>query len=382
MKFRDLQAQYAAQAEALNEAALRVMRSGTFIGGPEVERLEKTLAEYVGVRHCLSCANGTDALLLVLMAWGIGPGDAVFVPDFTFFATGEVVALVGATPVFVDVDAESFNLCPRALARALAELRAEGRLRPRALIPVDLFGLPAPYPELEALAEAEGLQILEDAAQGFGGSIGRRRAGSFGQAAATSFFPAKPLGCYGDGGAIFTDDDALAELLRSLKAHGKGEDKYENVRVGLNSRLDSLQAAILGVKFEAFVARELDAVERVAAQYAEQIDGRVAKPRVPAGFRSSWAQYTLRLADRAERDGLRRFLQARGIPSMIYYPKPMHRQAAFAPGAQADEAFPAAERLAETVLSLPMHPYLRREETAAVAEAVNAYIGGRRAEAR
>ena len=352
----------------MDRAILETVAGAGFIGGARVKALEERLAAYVGVKHCITCGNGTDALQLMLMAWGIGPGDAVFVPDFTFFASGEVVSFVGGTPVFYDVCPETFNGSAESLEQAIAAVEAEGKLKPKAVIAVDLYGLPADYPAIEAVAKRHGLKVLEDAAQGFGGKIGSKRAGSFGDGAATSFFPAKPLGCYGDGGAVFMNDDETAALVRSLCVHGKGSDKYDNVRIGMNSRLDALQAAVLDVKLTAFEQRELEDVNTAAQCYDSALSGLVT-PVVPENYLSSWAQYTLRLENRQQRDGLQAALKARGIPSMVYYPKPMHCQTAFAHVKQYVPC-PNTEQLCDTVLSLPMHPYLTAEAAAQVAQAV------------
>ncbi len=377
MQFRDLKKQYQVLKEDMDKAILDIVAGGTFIMGKAVTELEQQLSEYVGVRHCLTCANGTDALTLALKAWGIGPGDAVFVPDFTFFSSAEVVPLEGATPIFVDVCEETFNLDASDLERAVREVLNEGRLRPRAVVAVDLFGLPADFPAIRAVADKYGLLILEDGAQGFGGSIDGKRACSFGDIATTSFFPAKPLGCYGDGGAVFTDNDEWAALIESYRVHGKGTFKYDNVRIGLNSRLDTLQAAVLQVKLKAFMDYELDAVNAAAEQYTsllchpERSEAYVATPVIPAGFRSSWAQYTLRLAGPEQRDALQAALKASGIPSMVYYPKPMHLQTAFAPPAS---RCPVATSLCGRVLSLPMHPYITKEDIETVCSAVLNYV--------
>lgn len=360
MQFRDLNAQYRRLQPEIDEAVKEVLASGKFIMGPQVSQLEEVLARYVGVKHVITCGNGTDALTLALKAWEIGPGDAVFVADFTFFASAEVISLEGATPCFVDVDERTFNLSPEALRNAIDRVLQEGRLTPRAIIAVDLFGLPADYPALQAIAEEYHLMLLEDGAQGFGGSIRSHRSCSFGDIATTSFFPAKPLGCYGDGGALFTDNDEWADRIRSLRIHGKGSDKYDNVRIGLNSRLDTLQAAILLVKLRAFEAYELQEVNRVASHYTRRLEGAFTTPYIPEGYGSSWAQYTLQLPDHATRDALQQRLKAAGIPTMIYYPRPMHRQSVFA-GLQPDSC-PTASRLSDCVLSLPMHPYLSPEE--------------------
>ena len=340
--------------------------------GPQVRELERQMAAYVGVKHCLSCANGTDALTLALKAWGIGPGDAVFVPDFTFFSSAEVVSLEGATPVFVDVCEETFNIDAKDLECAVESVLSEGRLKPRVVVAVDLFGLPADYARIREIADRYRLLILEDGAQGFGGSIDDRRACSFGDIATTSFFPAKPLGCYGDGGAVFTDNDEWAELIASYRVHGKGTDKYDNVRIGMNSRLDTIQAAILQVKLKAFADYELDAVNAAAERYNSLLRDTVATPFIPEGFGSSWAQYTLRLRDAAQRDALQASLKSAGIPAMVYYPKPMHLQTAFAhiEPSDAKDLCPVATSLCGRVLSLPMHPYLTEKDIDTICEAV------------
>ena len=330
MEFRDLKTQYKNLKAEIDERVLSVMERAQFISGPEVKELEQKLAEYVGVKHCITCANGTDALELVLLAWGIGKGDAVFVPTFSFMSTAEVVASVGAFPLFVDIDPDTFNIDPKKLEQAIIQAQNEGKYNLRAIIPVDLFGMPADYEAIAAIAKRYGLKVLEDGAQGFGGAINGKRACSFGDAATTSFFPAKPLGCYGDGGAMFTDDDELALLLRSLTVHGKGTEKYDNVRIGRNSRLDTLQAAVLITKLKAFDEYELGAVNRVAAEYTKRLKGIVKTPAVPEGYLSSWAQYTILLENEEQRNGLQAKLKEKGIPSMIYYPRPLHLQTAFA----------------------------------------------------
>ena len=361
MQFRDLARQYQVLKTDIDQAMLSVAAESHYIMGPQVKELEQALAAYTGVKHCLTCANGTDALTLALKAWGIGPGDAVFVPDFTFFSSAEVVSLEGATPVFVDVDAETFNIDVVSLEKAIQLTLAEGKLTPRVIVAVDLFGLPANYPLVKEVAEKYNLLILEDGAQGFGGSINGQKACSFGDISTTSFFPAKPLGCYGDGGAVFTDNDEWAQLMASYRVHGKGDNKYDNVRIGLNSRLDTLQAAILLVKLRAFDG-EVERVNEAARHYTQLLKDYVPTPVIPEGFRSSWAQYTLRLADEAQRTHLQEALKQAGIPSMVYYPKPMHQQTAFkknsTQGSLANSPCPTADRLCSTVLSLPMHPYL------------------------
>jgi dTDP-4-amino-4,6-dideoxygalactose transaminase len=366
--FRDLKTQYQTLKPQIDQAIQTVLDEGQFIMGRQVRELEERLADYVGIKHCISCANGTDAMLMVLMAWDIKAGDAVFVPDFTFFATAEVVSLVGATPIFVDVDKDTFNIDPVQLETAIQRTIKEGLYQPRVVIPVDLFGLPANYPAIEKIAEKYNLLILEDGAQGFGGRIGERKACSFGHAAATSFFPAKPLGCYGDGGAIFTNDDDLAEALESIRMHGKGISRYDNIRIGLNSRLDTIQAAILQVKFQAFVDYELDKVNQMADAYTEKLKDIVKTPAIPDGYYSSWAQYTIQLENKEQRDTIQEKLRGQGITTMIYYPKPMHRQSAFTDRICSVGDLAVTEKICDRVLSLPMHPYLEDNCIAAICE--------------
>lgn len=374
MEFRDLKAQYKRYKNEIDSAFQEVLSNTNFIGGKEVNTLEKRLAEYVGVNNCITCANGTDAMTLLMMAWEIGEGDAVFVPDFTFFATGEIVSFCGATPIFVDVDKDTFNIDTIRLEQAIKKVISEGELNPKVIIPVDLFGLPANYVEIERIAKKYNVKVLEDGAQGFGGSINGKKACSFGDAAITSFFPAKPLGCYGDGGAIFTDDSDLAELLNSLKVHGKGESKYDNIRIGVNSRLDSIQAAVLNVKLTAFIEHELEDVNRVYDIYTDRLKGIVETPIIPEGYISSFAQYTIKLKNKEERDTLQVKLKTEGIPSMIYYQKPMHKQGAFADYAYNDSDFEITNELCDTVLSLPMHPYLNDENIEKVVAVVVDYF--------
>lgn len=373
INFRDLKKQYQVLKSEIDKAVVETMQSGTFIMGQPVKDLEAELAAYVGVKHCISCANGTDALTLALKVWGIGPGDVVFVPDFTFFSSAEVVSLEGATPVFVDVEENTFNISTDDLERAIQETLAEGNLRPRVIIAVDLFGLPANYPVLRQIADKYHLLILEDGAQGFGGDILGKRACSFGDISTTSFFPAKPLGCYGDGGALFTNDDEWAALADSYRVHGKGSFKYDNVRIGMNSRLDTLQAVILKVKLKAFADNELEAVKRVASQYTALLHDVVKTPFIPDGFGSSWAQYTIRLESKERRDSLQAHLKEQGIPSMVYYPTPMHLQTAFKPDGSGGSYITGREcrtstKLCKTVLSLPMHPFLTDEEIHFISE--------------
>ena len=361
MQFRDLKKQYETLKPSIDAQIQSVIASASFISGPQVKELEIQLAEYTGVKHCITCGNGTDALSMALMAWDIKEGDAVFVPDFTFFASGETVSFEGATPVFVDVDKDTFNMDPDCLEEAINLVLEEGRLTPRVIVTVDLFGLPANYPRIREIADRYGLKILEDSAQGFGGMIGTERAGIFGDMATTSFFPAKPLGCYG------------AAYLESIRVHGKGSFKYDNVRIGWNSRLDTLQAAILLPKFKAFCEYELDAVNHVAEKYTELLKDLVKTPVIPDGYLSSWAQYTIQLENRETRDGLQAFLKEKGIPTMIYYPKPMHKQRAFADLTVYQEC-PVTEMLCQTVLSLPMHPYMEEKDIIFVVENIKEYF--------
>ncbi len=370
MQFRDLQRQYEVLRPQIDEAVSRVLSSAHFIGGAEVRELEERLAKWVGRKHCVACGNGTDALQLVLMAWGIRPGDAVFVPDFTFFSTGEVVSALGAVPVFYDVCADTFNADAESLEKAIQAVKREGKLRPAAIAGVDLFGLPIDADALEAVARRHGLPLLEDAAQGFGGEYKGRRCCSFGNTSITSFFPAKPLGCYGDGGAIFTDSDEEEALLRSLCVHGKGATKYDNDRIGMNSRLDTIQAAVLLVKMDALETYELRDVNAVASWYDEILrDTEVITPTVPREWFSSWAQYTVRLRDREQRDRVQAAMKERGIPTMVYYPKPMHSQKAFGPESHV-VGCPVTEMLSAQVLSLPLHPYMDRETVETVTSAL------------
>lgn len=354
MQFIDLAAQYQYLKEKIDRRIQTVLDHGKYIMGPEVQELEEQLASYVGVKHAITCANGTDALTLAMMVLGIKEGDAVFCPTFTFFATAEVIAFEGATPVFVDSDEATFNICPVDLEKRIQATIAEGKLTPKAIIAVDLFGLPANYPEIQKIADKYNLKLVEDAAQGFGGEINGKRAGSFGDIATTSFFPAKPLGCYGDGGAVFTNNDDYAELLKSYRVHGKGKDKYDNVRIGMNSRLDTIQAAILLEKLAEFPT-ELINRNKAAANYESQLASKYKTPQVPLGYVSSWAQYTL-VSD--NRDAEMENYKKQGIPTMVYYGTCMHEQSAFYQlGYQAGD-FPVAEKLAKSVFSLPMHGYL------------------------
>ena len=370
MQFRDLQKQYDVLKDQIDAQINDVVTSAKFISGPQVKELEAQLAEYVGVKHCITCANGTDALTLALMAWDIGEGDAVFVPDFTFFSSGECPAYEGATPIFVDVDERTFNLDPDKLEEAIAQVVDEGVLTPRVVVAVDLFGQPADYGRIMDICKKYDLLLLEDGAQGFGGSINGKMACSFGDIATTSFFPAKPLGCYGDGGAIFTNDDDIAAFIRSICVHGKsGNDKYNNIRIGMNSRLDTIQAAVLIPKFKAFADYELDDVNKAAKWYNEALkDSGLLLPVVPEGFISSWAQYTVQLPEGADRNAVQASLKEQGIPSMVYYAKPMHQQGAFEGTRSASADCKVTEKLCTRVLSLPMHPYLTEETVGRIAE--------------
>lgn len=363
MQFRDLKAQYMALKPEIDAGIQSVIDSSAFILGKPVAELENKLAEYVGKKYCISCASGTDALVLSLKAMGIGAGDAVFTSDFTYFASAGSISTVGATPVLVDIDLQTFNMSPDALEKQIQNVISEGELTPKAIIPVDLFGLPADYTRILPIAEKYGLKVLEDAAQGFGGMINGKRAGSFGDVGATSFFPAKPLGCYGDGGAIFTDDPEMDRRLRSLRANGRSpEDKYDNREVGFNSRLDAIQAAILLPKLRAFSEYELDAVSQAASWYTERLSDLVVTPIVPDGFVSSWAQYSILLKSSEERAALQKALKEKEIPSMLYYPRGIHQQGAYQDRGLSDEDYPKTIEATKRILSLPMHPYLQEAD--------------------
>jgi UDP-2-acetamido-2-deoxy-ribo-hexuluronate aminotransferase len=370
MQFIDLAKQQSLIKANLDKRIQDVLAHGNYIMGPEIREMEAQLAEYVGVKHCVSCASGTDALLMPLMAWDVGPGDAIFTTPFTFIATAEVIQLLGATPIFVDIDPRTYNISPQLLDVAINEVIKTGELNPKAIIPVDLFGLPADNLALELIAKKYDIKLLEDAAQGFGGQIGDRLACSFGDAASTSFFPAKPLGCYGDGGAIFTNDDELYEKLVSIRVHGKGDDKYDNVRIGINGRMDTLQAAIVLEKFTLFPG-EVVLRNKVAAQYSALLKDRVVVPEVPAGFTSSWAQYSILAKDAADRTALQAKLKEAGIPTAVYYPKPLHQQTAFSHLPNRDGDFPVSEEMSMRIFSLPMHPYLETADIEMICEVIN-----------
>ena len=370
MQFRDLPKQYEVLKDKIDAAMVSVASSAHFISGPEVKELEKALADYVGVKHCITCANGTDAITIAMKAWGVGKGDAVFIPDFTFFSSGECPADEGATPIYVDVDQRTFNIDARKLEEAVSKVVAEGKYKAKAVVAVDLFGLPADYDAIKPVCKKYGLLLLEDGAQGFGGGINGKRACSFGDISTTSFFPAKPLGCYGDGGAIFTDNDEWANLIRSICIHGKDTSnlndpnaKYNNIRLGMNSRLDTLQAAILLPKFKAFKDYELEEINKVAEWYTEGLKNTdFVLPIVADGFYSSWAQYTVQLPESIDRKALQAKLKEKGIPSIVYYTKPMHKQGAFAGTDSALADCPTTEKLCSTVLSLPLDPYKTKDE--------------------
>jgi UDP-2-acetamido-2-deoxy-ribo-hexuluronate aminotransferase len=371
--FIDVAAQRRRLGRSVDEAIARVLGHCQFILGPEVRELEVKLSEFCGARHVVGCASGTDALVMALMAWGIGPGDAVICPSFTFTATAEVVVLVGATPVFADVEERSFNLDPASLQQACAAAREAG-LRPKAVIPVDLFGLPADYDCIVPIAEAENLFVLDDAAQAFGATYKNRRIGALAPATATSFFPAKPLSCYGDGGAVITDDDELAQVIRSLRVHGEGRGKYDCVRIGLNGRLDTIQAAVLIEKLKIF-PEEILARERIARRYSADLADVATVPRLAPGSTSVWAQYTIRLPA-GRRDGLAAALKMEGIPTAIHYPIPLHRQQPYQRFPIAAGGAPVSERLAEEVISLPMHAYLDQTTQDRIIDAVRRALGG------
>lgn len=375
MQFRDLQKQYEILKKDIDARVQVVCSSAHYISGPEVMELEHELAEYVGVKHCITCANGTDAITLSLKAWGVGEGDAVFVPDFTFFSSGECPANEGCTCIFVDVDGNTYNMDPTKLEEAVKKILSEGKYQPKAVVAVDLFGQPANYNAIKPICEKYNLFLLEDGAQGFGGELHGKKACSFGDISTTSFFPAKPLGCYGDGGAVFTDNDEWASLIRSYAVHGKaGDDKYNNIRLGLNSRLDTLQAAILQVKFKAFRDYEVTAVNKIADLYhvafvAAGLDSKLVLPMVNRGFLSSWAQYTIQLPENVDRVVIQSALKEKNIPTMVYYMRPMHRQGAFEGTDSAIAECPVTDELCKKVLSLPMHPYMTESQ---VNEIVNA----------
>ena len=366
VEFIDLAAQQKRIRSEIDTAIGRVLDHGQYIMGPEVKQFEQLLKDFTGANHALTCANGTDALTLVMMAWGIGPGDAVFVPSFTYVASAETPAQLGATPFFVDVLEDSFNIDPASFAQAIGEAKSQG-LRPAVVIPVDLFGQPADVDAITKIAHAANIKVLVDGAQSFGASSHGRKVGTMGDATTTSFFPAKPLGCYGDGGAVFTQDDELADLINSIRLHGKGSEKYDNVRIGVNSRLDTIQAAILIEKLKIFTA-ELVAREKLAAAYQDGLGGKVKTPRVAEGLTSAWAQYTLIVENR---DALQARLKDHGVPSVIYYPKALTRQDGYSSFPVVSSGVAISEVLAGKVLSLPMHPYMSNDEQARIIEVIH-----------
>ncbi len=359
IQFIDLGAQQSRIRESVETRIQKVLDHGKYIMGPEVHELEETLANYVGVKHCVTCASGTDALIIPLLAYGVGPGDAIITTPFTFFATAEVISLLGATPVFVDIEADTYNINPHALQKILeSDFFTSRGLRPRGIIPVDLFGQPADYSEIEQIAKKHDLFVIEDAAQSFGAEYQGKKAGCFGDAASTSFFPAKPLGCYGDGGAIFTDNDLFADKMKSIRVHGQGHHKYDNVRIGINGRLDTMQAAVLLAKLEIF-DEELPLRNTIAARYSEMLKEKFVTPIIKPDRTCVWAQYSI-LSD--ARDEMVAKAKSRGVPTAIYYPKPLHLQPAFANLGYSTGDFPVSEEIAGRIFSLPMHPYLGREE--------------------
>lgn len=361
MEFIDLKSQYAKLKDKIDSNIQKVLTDSHYIMGEEVKVLEEKLAKYVGRKYCATCANGTDALTIAMKVLDIKKGDAVFVPTFTFYSTAEVVSLEGATPIFVDVDERTFNIDTVKLEKAITQVIENGTLQPKAIIPVDLFGQTANFPEILKIAEKYHLKVVEDGAQGFGGEINGKKACSFGDISTTSFFPAKPLGCYGDGGAIFTDDEEMYQKIVSLRVHGKGSFKYENIRVGLNSRLDTIQAAVLLPKLDAFEQYELKDRNKFAQMYTEKLRDIVKTPMVPEGYVSSWAQYTLILENEEERNYLQTKLKEAGIPTMVYYPIPLHKQIVYKDYNFNLEALKTAENLSKCVLSIPMHPYMTEE---------------------
>ena len=368
--FIDLKTQYAHLKSNIDAGIQRVLDHGAYIMGPEISELEAKLSEFCGAKHAISCSNGTDALLLGLMAYDIGPGDAIFTTPFTFFASAEVISMLGATPVFVDIDPHTFNMDPTELDKEIQRVKMEGKIKPKGIIPVNLFGLPPDFDAIDAVAEAHNLFVLEDTAQGFGGKYKERISGTLGDISSTSFFPAKPLGCYGDGGAVFTDDDTLADKIKSIRVHGKGENKYDNVRIGLNARMDTIQAAILLPKLAAF-PREIELRQQVANSYEMALDGLVETPYIPDGYMSVWAQYSI-LSD--HRDDIQTALKAHDIPSVIYYPIPCHLSTAFKNLGYKKGDMPHSETTSSRILSLPMHPYVDNSFAQQVADIIKRVV--------
>ncbi len=370
--FIDLAAQQARIKDKIDARIQQVLSHGKYIMGPEVKELETKLADFCGAKYCISCANGTDALMLAVMALGAGRGDAVFCPSFTFAATAEAVYVMGAQPVFVDIDLATYNMDPASLERAIAHARAQG-LTPKGIIPVDLFGLPADYDAIQAIAKREGLWVLGDSAQGFGGVYKGKTTGAIADITTTSFFPAKPLGCYGDGGAIFTDNEEMAKLMDSLRVHGKGSHKYDNERIGTNSRLDTLQAAILLEKL-AIYADEIAARQIVAQRYTNALSNSFVTPHVPEGYGSVWAQYTLRVQEGQDREAIQAKAKEQGVPTVVYYPRPLHQQTAYQDALCDPEGLSQSEAAAKSVFSLPFHPYLDEATSNQVIAALKAAL--------
>jgi len=368
--FIDLQAQRARIEDKINTAIATVLDEGHFVMGPQVAKFENRMAEFGDAKHALSCANGTDALALALMAWGIGPGDAVLCPSFTFAATGEIVPWYGAVPVFVDILPDTYNIDPVKLEASIEKIKAEGKLTPKVIIAVDLFGQPADYPALSTIAKKHGMKLIADSAQGFGCTLNEKHPLHWADVTTTSFFPAKPLGCYGDGGAVLTNCDETAQIIRSLRVHGKGDDKYDNIRIGMNSRLDTLQAAILLEKIDIF-ADEIKRRNVIAKRYCDHLQDVVgAVPTIIDGGISIWAQFTI---EHDDRDGLAAHLKAHGVPSAIYYPKPMHMQTAYKDFPIGAGGLGVSEAKATRVISLPMHPYLDEDTQDIIIQAVRGY---------
>lgn len=370
MEFRDLKKQYKILKSEIDEAIQNILDNSEFISGRCVSGLEESLAEYVGTKYCITCGNGTDALQIALMAWGVTKGDAVFVPDFTFFSSGEAPALLGATPIFVDVREDTFNIDTGKLESSIEWVIRETNLSPKVIVAVDLFGQPAEYDKIRQIADKYNLLILEDGAQGFGGSVGDKKACSLGDISTTSFFPAKPLGCYGDGGAVFTDNQEWANIMRSICIHGKGNNKYDNVRIGMNSRLDTMQAAILQIKLEKFKNYELKRINEVADFYEKELNDNVITPTILKDYKSAWAQYTIKLENEEERNEVQRILKEQEIPSIVYYQKPMHKQQAFQKEKCICYDAEVTEKLCGRVLSIPIHPYIKQEEQEQIVKAI------------
>jgi|TARA_B100001250_G_scaffold256647_1_gene220958 UDP-2-acetamido-2-deoxy-ribo-hexuluronate aminotransferase len=369
MQFIDLKTQQSKIRLGIDSRFAKVLDHGQYIMGPEVYELEKKLAQYVGVKHCISCSSGTDALLILLMSKNIGPGDAVFTTPFTYIATSEVITLLGATPIFVDIYKSTYNLNPSELEKSISYAKQKN-LSPKAIISVDLFGLPARYRLINKFAKEHNLFLIEDSAQGFGGSIKKIKSGSFGDASTTSFFPAKPLGCYGDGGAMFTDSDSIAEIAVSIRNHGAGEDKYDNVRLGLNGRLDTLQACVLLEKLKIF-DHELVLREKIAQFYSSNISDKYITPYIPKNYQSSWAQYSIMLPKSINRKMLINELKKNNIPCMVYYSIPLHLQKVFFPLNYKQGDFPIAEKVSSQIISLPMHPYMDTQNQSSIINVLN-----------